>query len=330
MPLFILPQTALEPFMERLRTVGELHGPLRGSDDAVRFSFLQTGDQPDLTAVRSLLPPKKYLLAPDETILTYRPAAGYQTPAHETGPLILLGVHPCDLAAIAYLDRQFLADPPDPTYAARLKRLILIGNSCTPDNNCSCHQRPSALSTNCDLFLYQQDNGFLISVETPHGERLCQSLGDLLLPAEDQQLPPSSRSNFGLPLPAPSANELDAHLPDWQRLADHCLGCGACSVCCPTCSCFEILEFGGLDGCSAERLRRWDNCLFKSHSEVAGGHSFQKDRAQRFRYRYRHKYRGYGQLQGVPSCVGCGRCRAQCPTGLDLRPLAEYLEKECP
>ena len=39
------------------------------------------------------------------------------------------------------------------------------------------------------------------------------------------------------------------------------------------------------------------------------------------------KYRGFGPLQGIPSCVGCGRCRVVCPTGIDLRPLAERLEE---
>ena len=119
--------------------------------------------------------------------------------------------------------------------------------------------------------------------------------------------------------------EPDPLLPDWQLLAEHCLGCGACSFSCPTCACFDVLEVGGLDGRSAERLRCWDNCLFKSHAQVAGGLSFQKDLACRFRYRYRHKYSGFGQLSGIPGCVGCGRCRAVCPSGLDLRLLAERL-----
>jgi formate hydrogenlyase subunit 6/NADH:ubiquinone oxidoreductase subunit I len=63
---------------------------------------------------------------------------------------------------------------------------------------------------------------------------------------------------------------------------------------------------------------------------VAGGVNFCKDRAERFRYRYRHKYRGFGALQGVPSCVGCGRCRVACPADLDLRPLAERLDGGAP
>lgn len=330
MPLYLLPKTALEPFMARLRTLGELHGPVSGGDGAVRFGLLGAGMLPDLAAVRSLLPPKKYLLPPSETILTYHPASGYQTPPQPETPLILLGLHPCDLAAIAYLDKLFMADPPDPTYAARRERLILIGSSCTTDDLCSCRQSSSPLPAACDLFLYHQEDGLLISVESPRGELLRMAVQDLLQAAPAQQPPATTRDHFGSTAVATTDDELNPDLPDWQQLADHCLGCGACSISCPTCSCFEVLEFGGLDGCSAERLRRWDNCLFKSHAEVAGGHSFQKDRAQRFRYRYRHKYRGYGQLRGLPSCVGCGRCRVQCPTGIDLRPLAQRLEGDKP
>lgn len=324
---YLLPQTALEPFMARLRKLGELHGPVCGNDGAVRFGPLEKGTVPDLGTQRSLLPPKKYLLAPDETVLNYQPERGYQVPQQQTNPLILLGVHPCDLAAIFYLDRLFLTDPPDPTYAARRERFILIGSSCTPDDLCSCQQPPSQLPASCDLFLQQVEEGFLVSFETPRGGLVQQAVADLLL-SDGRTTPHSTRQNFSAAVVPPGLEELDPSLPDWQNLADHCLGCGACSVSCPTCACFEILEFGGLDGCSAERLRRWDNCLFKSHSEVAGGQNFQKDRAQRFRYRYRHKYRGYGQLRGLPSCVGCGRCRVQCPAGLDLRPLAQRLEKE--
>lgn len=330
MPLFLLPYGTLATCLDRLRTLGELHGPRHDPDGALRFGPLQPGVQPQLQALHSLLPPKKFLLAPVETILTYRAGTGYQLPPDDTSrPLILLGLHPCDLAAITYLDRQFLADPPDPTYAARRGRMFLIGSSCIPDDYCSCHQSPSPLPDNCDLFLQQVADGFLVTVETVRGEELYRVLADLLVPG-DWSVPTSTRSNFGVPLPPPRQDELPLDLPDWQELADHCLGCGACSIVCPTCSCFEVLEFGGLDGNSAERLRRWDNCLFKSHSEVAGGHSFQKNRAQRFRYRYRHKYRGYGQLHGTPSCVGCGRCRVQCPAGLDLRPLAERLERGLP
>ena len=70
------------------------------------------------------------------------------------------------------------------------------------------------------------------------------------------------------------------------------------------------------------RLREWDNCLFQSHGEVAGA-NFRETRLERLRYRFLHKYCGFSPLQGVVSCVGCGRCKAACPVDIDLRELIE-------
>lgn len=326
MAVLFIAADSLEEFLELLRQQGELHGPVRGDDGVLRFTPLAAGELPDLKTLRSLLPPKKYLLHPQETILTYQAGSGYQEPSGAMQPLILLGLHPCDLAAIDYLDRLFMNENPDPLYASRRSAMTLIGTSCLPDELCSCHIHHSPLQAKYDLFLQQLDNGFVASSGSLRGDQLLAMLSPVIEQL-DLTIPADTRRFFGQQLPPLPESELDPALPEWQELAEQCLGCGACSSCCPTCACFDVLESGGLDGSSARRLRRWDNCLFKNHAEVAGGTSFQKERAERFRYRYRHKYRGFGQLRGIPGCVGCGRCRAVCPSGIDLRMLAEKLEE---
>jgi ferredoxin len=315
----------IEAFLERLRLCGELHGPLRSDDGVMRFAAINPGILPDLSAIRTQLPPKKYLLCPQETILNYSTRGGYRVPVVEPPPLILLGVHSCDLAGINYLDQMFLKDDPDPLYAARRSNLTLIGISCTPDEFCSCHLSRSQLNAFSDLFLQVIEGGFTVTIGSSRGYELLEGLNGII-EEQDLNMHEDTRRFFGQIVSGCEHEELDAALPEWQELADHCLGCGTCSLCCPTCSCFDVLEFGGLDGSSAVRMRQWDNCLLRSHGELAGGMNFRKDRAERFRYRYRHKYRGFGPLQGILSCVGCGRCRVFCPAGLDLRLLAEQLE----
>ena len=318
----------MELFLERLRLYGDVVGPVRGEDGMVRFTSLAQDTLPDLSAVRSMLPPKKYLLHPREIILTYSKHVGYQQPPEERCSRILFGLHPCDLASINYLDSIYLGEDPDPLYAARRSCLTLVGISCTPDEFCSCQTSLSPLNALSDLFLNAVPEGFLVTSATLRGEELLGGMTGLLEDCE-MDSPEDQRRFFSKPGSNRRYLELDATLPEWQELADHCLGCGACSLCCPTCSCFDVLECGGLDGASAERVRQWDNCLFKSHAQVAGGMSFRKERAERFRYRYRHKYIGFGPLQGIPACVGCGRCRVFCPAGLDLRPLAQRLGGGC-
>jgi ferredoxin len=79
-----------------------------------------------------------------------------------------------------------------------------------------------------------------------------------------------------------------------------------------------VAEHPALTGGGAERLRSWDNCLFRRHGEVAGGANFRRSRLERLRYRFRHKYYGLGPHRGSFACVGCGRCLAVCPVDIDL------------
>jgi ferredoxin len=319
----------LEELLELLRQHGEIYGPVQGADGVLRFAPIIKGVLPDLTALRTMLPPKKYLLHPCETILNYSSDEGYQLPPGDGRPVILFGLHPCDLAGINYLDRLFLGEDPDPLYAARRSTMILVGISCMPDEFCTCHLSCSPLDAFSDLFLQPVEDGYVITSFSSAGDKYLNVAKDILKNWH-ADIPEDTRRYFGRPALETVLTEIDATLPEWQQLADHCLGCGACSLCCPTCACFDVLELGGLDACSARRVRRWDNCLFKSHGQVAGGMNFRKDRAERFRYRYRHKYHGFGPLQQIPSCVGCGRCRVACPAGLDLRLLAKRLVNGMP
>ncbi|HEY5512719.1 MAG TPA: 4Fe-4S dicluster domain-containing protein, partial [Geomonas sp.] len=266
------------------------------------------------------IPPKKYLLPFREEILQLRDGI-YHAAAPPGRDIVLFGVHPCDLEGIAYLDRVFLGDRPDPCYAARRARLTLVGISCEPDDFCFCSAPPEAAP--CDLYLSALDDGFLTRPSTPKGEAIARAAHDLLTEAAPASAGPC-RTACRIRPQDPQLRFSDN--PLWDRFAQLCLACGACSVCCPTCYCFDVREYLGLAGDGA-RLREWDNCLFKMHGEVAGA-NFRTSRLERLRYRFLHKYCGFSPLEGVVSCVGCGRCKEACPVDIDLRELIETAPPE--
>lgn len=324
----LLKNDSISDFLEILATFGELHGPVLTDDGVSAFRPLGPGIDLRLDYSRTLVPPKKYLLPFRDTVLLFAPDEGYRQPTAAAPETMLIGIHPCDLQGIAYLDKVFMGARIDPFYHARRTALTLIGLSCEPDGNCFCGDLSAAETHGCDLFMRRSPAGFHLRSNTSKGKAILDRLTPIL--AEGEPLPAVSRT-CGMAAAIRQASvrgETFGESMLWDEFAGNCLSCGACSLCCPTCYCFDIREYGTMDGETAMRLREWDNCLFRDHGEVAGGFNFRKSRQERFQYRYQHKYLGFGPTRGIVSCVGCGRCRVVCPVGIDLQELFKESEDE--
>ncbi|MBJ6751197.1 4Fe-4S dicluster domain-containing protein [Geomonas anaerohicana] len=307
-----LKTSRLDQFLDALRLFGELHAPTTSESGVHRFSLLDDPADLNLDYRRTQIPPKKYLLPFREEILH---CAGdtYREGHCGAVDMVLFGVHSCDLEGIAYLDRVFLADPADPGYSARRASLTLVGVTCHPDDFCFCPE--GTVSTACDLFLAASGDGFHLTSHSVRGNAILAAAEHLL--EEGVPLQPATSSGLCFPPQDPELRFSDH--PLWEKFASTCVSCGACSVCCPTCYCFDVREYPALSG-GCTRIREWDNCLFASHGEVAGA-NFRPERLDRLRYRFLHKYCGFTPLQGISSCVGCGRCKEVCPVDIDLREL---------
>lgn len=319
----LLPATLLPLFIQDLARHGELHGPVLTDQGVVGFGPVSSMHDLLLDYHRTLLPPKKYLLPPRQATFSCDPASGYQrVPEPERQPVILLGLHQCDLAGIGYLDKVFLTEQPDPHYAAKRSRLVLVGLSCEPDSYCFCGSLGHTEAP-CDLFMEQSGPDFVLSARSPLGSALFDSVSSRLEECEPVVAGISAAPEEKIIHDAVCAGETFADSPLWEEFARRCLSCGACSLCCPTCYCFDVRETADLGTEKSTRLREWDNCLFRYHGEIAGGQNFRPSRIERFHYRYQHKYLGFGPTRGIISCVGCGRCRDVCPVKIDLLELFE-------
>jgi sulfhydrogenase subunit beta (sulfur reductase) len=308
-----LNHTQLNSFLESLRRFGEVHGPTVTSQGVPSFAPVGDASLLRLEYASTQIPPKKYLLPFREEILHFDDGA-YRQGGQAVAPIVLFGVHSCDLEGIAYLDQVFLGDRADPNYAERREALTLIGLSCEPDDYCFC--REPFRSPSCDIFLTRLSDGFQLTVQSERGHEIADAARHLLAETVLSAAPPPPVT---CPITPQDPQLRFSDNPLWEKFAATCVSCGACSVCCPTCYCFEVREYPDLCG-GASRIREWDNCLFATHGEVNGA-NFRADRVDRLRFRFLHKYCGFTPLEGVNSCVGCGRCKKVCPVDIDLREL---------
>lgn len=119
---------------------------------------------------------------------------------------VLLGVHPCDAAAIGALKALFLADTPDPRFSRRLDRLTVIGLSCgRADVDCFCASMgggPGDPKGSDILLTRLVDGDFLAEILSEKGEEIVLMAPGLFRPAS-AEVKESCLANVGSPLFSP-------------------------------------------------------------------------------------------------------------------------------
>lgn len=325
----------LSEFLEGLKNWGELWAPVERAPSVFAFDVIDDVERVRPDALRTILPPKKLLLKPRFAMMEKAAGApGLSDPGDNSyGPLVLFGLHACDIHGLEILDMLYLTDFSDSYYQENRKNLITIGSGCWPDEKCFCSSMAtSTVDSGFDLFFTPLNGIHLVAVGSSTGDDIVRSMPQLFekSTAEDTlaylRRLKERKQAFQLELDVtdlPYVLELKKDDPVWQELGNKCLCCGSCSMVCPTCSCFNISDRVELNG-TATRDRSWDACLYRDYAMVAGGHNFRPDRADRVKNRYYHKQEAFVREFGMPSCVGCGRCIESCPTKIHV---VEVFEK---
>jgi sulfhydrogenase subunit beta (sulfur reductase) len=185
-----------------------------------------------------------------------------------------------------------------------------------------------------DLFLHEIGRGYLVRIGSEKGLRLVEENGDLFADAEQKDIEEFKENekrrgeSFKLELDTSGLQDmLDLSWDDpvWKETADECFGCGTCNLVCPTCRCYDVVDYVGLDLKSGERVRRWDSCMLRKHGLVAGGLNFRPTRLERLRNRFNCKG---GLTDGSLNCVGCGRCTVYCPAEINYVEIMKRIRGE--
>jgi ferredoxin len=242
-----------------------------------------------------------------------------------------LAVRGCDLAAIQVQDKVFLGAHPDPTYAQRRERAFVIALHCsTPAGTCFCVSMgtgPKA-GPGYDLALTEllDDDGhrFLVEVGSDRGAAVLDGLPSRSAAPPDEaeavRVVEAAAASMGRELVTDGIKELlydSFEHPRWDDVASRCLSCGNCTMVCPTCFCSSVEDTSELAGDGVERWREWDSCFTLDFSEL-GGSAVRSSTKARYRQWMTHKLATWQDQFGSSGCVGCGRCIAWCPVGIDL------------
>jgi len=332
----VMGKERLPDLVDGLSSSYEVVGPTR-KGEAYVFSVIGDPGELALEYDTTILPPKKYFVPPAEELMQFRSADGLVTSDEaDAPPRVLFGLHPCDINALMLMDNVFMGEFEDPYYKARRESTLLVGVSCTPDARCFCNAwGTDEVHWGFDIFLTDLGDRYFVSVRSVEGaELLDRCVETRHITAQDTQDFQAKTREFKESFSAKLETSqipllLDAKFDDpvWDELGERCLSCGACSMVCPTCYCFDVKDKLAPDGTHGSRVRMWDSCQFSEFAEVAHGHNFRESRSSRVKYRYYHKQWGYLSKFERVLCVGCGRCERACKADINPRVVIDALQQ---
>ena len=238
---------------------------------------------------------------------------------------VIFGVRACDARSFELLDKVFLSEPADPFYAARREHGTVVTLACNePEENCFCSNFGiDAADPAGDVSAWIVGDEMYLRANTEKGEKLVASLEETDGKAVEEAQKAIRAIVERLPLNDLELTGFDGeHLmekfndPKWAELSSACLGCGSCTFVCPTCQCYDVRDFN--TGSGIQRYRCWDSCMYSDFTLMAHGTN-RPTQVERFRQRFMHKLVYFpSNNDGIYSCVGCGRCLAKCPQGLNI------------
>jgi len=277
---------------------------------------------------------KQFFLPQNEALFAWK-RRGAETEIHETpttfNPRVVLGAKPCDVAALEIVDAVMNWEYHDELWNGRRAATTIFALACgVEDDHCFCPSVGVAPDTTkgADGLFTPVSGGFLVEATTDKGRVFLESYGAHFSapPAggtdEARAYREAAHGRVGANVQIDAVRVKDwieHHFEDpfWATLGVRCNGCGACTMVCPTCHCFDIVDEEEGVGCGTRR-RCWDTCQAGKFTLHASNHNPRADQIARYRQRINHKFAVYPVKFDEVLCTGCGRCVRTCQMGQNI------------
>lgn len=292
-------------------------------EDIVRYDFIKDADEIELE-LKSDYSFKEILLPLSETLFYF--TENETKVADRDLSDVLVFLRSCDLHGLQRLDDMYLRNGREKDFFYnRIRKhvhFVLIG--CTHSyKDCFC----------VSMGANKIDDGYVFSIEQSNDGFKSEIKDDAFASYFVGQAENVAVSYV-------TENETKVHVPDrvplsiyksdmWREYDVRCIGCGRCTLVCPTCTCFTMQDtFYDAKGKVGERRRVNASCMIDGYTNVAGGGSYRQPKGERMRFKVLHKVNDFKARFGYNMCTGCGRCDAVCPEYISFSTLINKLDAE--
>ena len=324
----------------------------------VTFDIMNDEETPDYELVGEQVPEniqlrgaalahtaKSFLFYPREVVAKYPssdPEAQVDAP-----PTVIVGPRGCDIRGLQKLDKvywsteHFTEEYDDPFIIETRKHTFIVSVDCTSaKETCFCTAVGGGpyVTEGFDLNISPLVTGYIISVGSERGTELLHDNDDLMTEVLGEHREERERSRNSVREAVERQNaefavdvaydkyDLDSPADAWAHVTQNCVACSACNRCCPTCTCFLLVDQRAKGG--YERTRNWDSCLSIGFARTGGGGNSRATLADRFQNRLRCKFEYSRDRYGLVTCTGCGRCIDACMGRIDMREAIKHVLTE--